>query len=281
MSIKYRDSLISSFRVCDILITNSGNQPILVDDFDQPISFSINSTVIPNAYIVGTSPACLSPTVTYSDSLNSFIIHPLLLNSGDGFFFRVIALNPPHDIVLSANGRIAGIKEVMLSAESPNNSAKRILLNVVLLLTALVLGFFLMYRFKEFQNAYKQLKMIDAPKNMKRIDKTPSDVKSSLLLIRIDMEEVLLKIGKRVGIKEKNLLRSVLAVGVSLRNKGAITDTLFNKLSRVAPIINREMHGSVTYLTPDEYSRVKSHCGEILSSLNTVLAQLPDKTSDQ
>ena len=102
-------------------LVNSGNVPIVKDDYDSPIKFEFGvEAEIFSVKVIQSKPENLMPTmfVHYASphiklkSLKGPIeIEPLLLNSKDEFTFKVLGSNIGK---ISAGGRIVGVKEIKL-----------------------------------------------------------------------------------------------------------------------------------------------------------------------
>jgi len=99
-------------------IKNSGNQPILRDNFDEKLQIHFKpETLILSAQVTRVHPSRL--TVSISHQVSSILIDPLLLNPGDYFVIQSLTSGKRPDC--SEKARIAGI-----SSLAPINTGWRV-----------------------------------------------------------------------------------------------------------------------------------------------------------
>jgi len=91
-----------------VAVTNSGNEPIRVEDFERPLRFSWpEPTKILSAKLSEVNPGNLQPTI--KAGVNGIVVNPLLLNPGD--WLRIAALINQVGI-LSVDARVVGVKRI-------------------------------------------------------------------------------------------------------------------------------------------------------------------------
>jgi len=99
----------------DLVLDNSGNQPVMRGDFDSPLRFVFPEDVeIATAELLETRPAGIDATIVVSSS--EALLEPLLINAGDRLQFRFVLLTNheysgtmPYNIV----ARIANIPAIV------------------------------------------------------------------------------------------------------------------------------------------------------------------------
>ena len=97
---------VSNVYLVEFGLKNSGNQPILRDDFDEPVRLtSATATTTLSVQVIRTHPLTLAAEITqYNDTVQ---LAPLLLNPGD--FIVVQALTSGSRPHYSITARIAGV----------------------------------------------------------------------------------------------------------------------------------------------------------------------------
>jgi hypothetical protein len=92
-----------------VKVLNDGNVPILVADFEQPLTFALGSGAhVLTAESIHTAPEGLSPTLRTTHS--SVTVEPLLLNSKDEFDVKILC--DGYDRSIDIKTRIVGVREV-------------------------------------------------------------------------------------------------------------------------------------------------------------------------
>jgi hypothetical protein len=119
----YEGESISCASVVGLHIENTGNVPILPEDFVSPIGIRVP----PPARIVATrvedaEPHNLQPRFSQVQ-LSEIILDPLLLNPGDAFGVEmtVLELSEPDSASLAVMGRVVGIKTIALTPRTPES----------------------------------------------------------------------------------------------------------------------------------------------------------------
>lgn len=105
------DQPVSRVNLLIVAFANTGNVPILANDYYKPIQISINANaqILPSLEIVETDPIELKP---YSEIINNsqIIIMPCLLNPSDSFQMRILVSDFNNE--LEVESRIVGIKSI-------------------------------------------------------------------------------------------------------------------------------------------------------------------------
>lgn len=122
LTVLYKGGIASNLAAISFVIENTGNVPILPDDYIIPLSFSI----LPSAEIVSVDPYILEPQsldikVTNIHS-NTFELSNSLLNPGDRIGFYVTTINDPDpngEAIIIDRGRIAGLRKLTYIDTNP------------------------------------------------------------------------------------------------------------------------------------------------------------------
>jgi hypothetical protein len=148
ISIHYEDEPVERAYLIELSLRNSGNVPIVEDDFDRPFTVTFGRATPMTLDIGETKPPELNPSLEMDE--NSVSIQPLLLNPGDELTFKVLVRDFDGEATL--HGRIVGVRELVdarLQAEraaswrrafaaTPITSWLAALFSVVLVVLALV-----------------------------------------------------------------------------------------------------------------------------------------------
>lgn len=112
LKITFAGKAVHDLQLVTIRFFNSGNQPILSNDFEAPIEIGFaHDTRIFKAEVARTVPESLNPSLSIKD--NSVIIQPLLMNSKD--WINISILLTQFDEHVRIRSRIAGINQITLS----------------------------------------------------------------------------------------------------------------------------------------------------------------------
>lgn len=108
VQILFDGTAVTEVRLVVVAVTNSGNEPIRVEDFERPLRFSWpEPTKILSAKLSEVNPGNLQPTI--KAGVNEIVVNPLLLNPGD--WLRIAALINQVGI-LSVDARVVGVKRI-------------------------------------------------------------------------------------------------------------------------------------------------------------------------
>jgi hypothetical protein len=120
---------VTEVRLVIITITNWGNEPIRVDDFERPLRFSWSEPAkILAAEVIDVRPESLQPTIRAG--VNEIVLDPLLLNPDDRFQIKTL-INQVSK--LSVDVRIAGVKRITdASGRATSDKTFRALMGMLL-----------------------------------------------------------------------------------------------------------------------------------------------------
>jgi hypothetical protein len=111
LQVLFHDHPISDARLVVLRLSNTGNVPILREDFDGAIRFEFgNETKILSAELISTEPAQLKDKVPFKVDAENISLGPLLLNSKDTIIFKVLVAGYQGNV--NADARIAGINQI-------------------------------------------------------------------------------------------------------------------------------------------------------------------------
>ena len=119
LEIFYDGKKIDKASVIGIRLLNSGNRPILKNDYANPIRLKLPSTVdILSADIHSSQPLDLNPKVLITNN-SEITLSPLLMNPLDFFEIELLALNLPQDLTdkIYVSGRITGVNNLSISEQ--------------------------------------------------------------------------------------------------------------------------------------------------------------------
>lgn len=107
---------VQQVHLVEIRLGNSGNVPILANDFERPVSLSFGEEgQILSASIVETNPDSLRASIV-SDG-KKVVLMPTLLNQGDSIKLKMLVSKFKNQIAV--DGRIVGVKDIQPSSENP------------------------------------------------------------------------------------------------------------------------------------------------------------------
>ncbi len=105
---------VTEVRLVIITVTNWGNEPIRVDDFERPLRFSWSEpSKILTADVMEVSPESLQPTIRAG--VNEIVVDPLLLNPGDWLRIKTLI---DQGSKLSVDARVVGVKRIAKAVAS-------------------------------------------------------------------------------------------------------------------------------------------------------------------
>jgi hypothetical protein len=108
----YNSKQIESLSVVNVLLKNSGNAPIKIEDFSVPLNIRVGGTIASGPILVENSPPQVRPKFKIVNDSTIEIV-PLLLNPDDAFKFRVDVINLKNDKpAIEVDGRIVGVKNI-------------------------------------------------------------------------------------------------------------------------------------------------------------------------
>lgn len=253
------DQEIDSLAVVDLSIKNNGNRPIRKADFEEPVSFKYSGLVVSQPEVLATSPDSLKPEIQ-NPSTDVLELKPLLLNPGDYFTFRAYVLDPK-DLTdpVAISGRVYGVKTI--GYEKAIDSKTKMswlgaLFAVIGVIISVISALQLLRRAREITFRVPMFEMkLDLPsRSVEKIAKdlriSEQDWKSSLLLIRIKLEEQLRELASRSNLPAKGGVSSLYR---NLRDKQILDSSIAAGVADVLPVINRELHASESYLSPNDF----------------------------
>ncbi len=277
IKILYNNEKINSLTVVDLKIENTGNRPIERNQFDSPMEFKYNGIIPPKPEIITALPKTLNPKLNFQ-SPSSYKLEPLLLNEDDTFTFRaniINSVNRKNPVEVLA--RIVGIKSINIINDARANTTKYTAI-IVISIVALVASAFslisLLSRLREItlkvpfvELTLSELSKDDEAKMAEVLNINEQNIKSSLLLIRIKIEEQLRQLAIRINLPEQRKLRSIHNLVKILRQKDVLSPKIASDITEVLPIINRELHASESYLSTKEFKSLHSFSIELISYL--------------
>ncbi|UJS26155.1 hypothetical protein [Thiothrix winogradskyi] len=139
VAVTFDGQLVKNIRLVIFGVKNSGNQPILINDFEgrsMRFTFGENAKVL-STEIIHQSPHNLGCSLEVVE--DTIQVKPLLLNSNDYFVVQVLVTAP--EINMQADIRLVGIPTIVeLSAQKPENLIASIV-GRILALSSLILIF--------------------------------------------------------------------------------------------------------------------------------------------
>jgi hypothetical protein len=115
---------VTDVRLVIITINNSGNDPILADDFERALQLRwAEPARILTAEVVEVSPESLQPTI--KTGVNEIVLNPLLLNPGDWLRIKTL-INQGGK--LSVDARVVGVKRITKTTASGKDTGARTML---------------------------------------------------------------------------------------------------------------------------------------------------------
>lgn len=273
IEVKYKSLPISTLRVLDIKVENSGSRPITRADYDSTLTFSFTGSSITPPDLVEARPSSLHPTFRRLDSL-TLAVDPILLNAKDYFVFRTFVVNgKAGELPLKVTARLIGVSDVRIvqaSTEASQDKGPDWLVTLMAVLTAIlsILSiFYLWYRYKNSVFSFPVNQAMSLSDSINSSSSTPKaveelaqqldirehDFKTSMLLLRISLESQLRAIARKAGLPPSDAVGSITKMARQFQLRGLITDQVASAILDLAPIMNREMHDSDTYLTEQEF----------------------------
>ncbi len=115
VTMSYENELVKQLHLLEIVLTNSGDIPIVSKDYETPLQiiFSEKAHVL-STEISGTSPKGINPLVKTDD--HKVLIEPGLLNATDSFTLKLLVAE--FDEELDIYARIVGVKKVEKKVQS-------------------------------------------------------------------------------------------------------------------------------------------------------------------
>jgi hypothetical protein len=126
---------VTEVHLVTITISNSGNEPVRVDDFERPLRFSWPEPAkILTAEVIDVSPETLKPTIKAGAS--DIVVDPLLLNPSDWLRIRTLINRVGK---LSVDARVLGVKRITKVVPSANVTSDKVF-RLFAILVAMVAG---------------------------------------------------------------------------------------------------------------------------------------------
>lgn len=280
---------IDSLYVTDIIIKNEGNKPIERSDFDEPLTFSLNGTVI-SSEVIDVSPKGLHVKVKNNEGLVE--VEKLLLNPTDEFKLRLKIINPSNNnLLIEPNSRIKAIKEVSFYPYKEKESKRNKLIAIIATIASFVSVISLiklLERFKTLRISLSGLnleyvKELEKDASIKsRVEKlaeqltiTGHDIKSNILLLRLKIENQLRELAKKNGLHVRNN-GSVNSLSDALYKNGLLEKRVVSLIRDISPAMNRELHESETYLDSKEFEILQHSALSIIAVLEDSLNSKSD-----
>lgn len=292
ISVLYQSNRIASLNVLEIEVRNSGNRPIEASQFEEPLIFTFDGSVLPNPKVINVEPLALAPHLT-STSSNEFTLTRLLLNRGDRFSFLTYLIDSKTPATpLSIFARVTGVKDPRLINQAAYPNKKKANADILHIL-ALVLGglisaasaTMLARRFKEitldigpgggpnisvrFGDVRSAAQKLASDLNIRT-----HDFKSSILLLRIKLEDQLRELASRLALPADVKLRSPSQLSRRLSEMGILPQDIAAGIADVLPVINRELHATETYLSQNEWERLQQMSLELVAALMKLNADM-------
>ena len=111
LQLTYEGQIVNDVYLIILRIVNSGNQPILPDDYEKPIEikFQAGSRIL-SAETVETKPKDLQMSVDIEDN-NYAVLRPVLFNSKEEVVTKMLVSSPAEEVKISY--RIAGVGSII------------------------------------------------------------------------------------------------------------------------------------------------------------------------
>ena len=160
IQVLYKGQPINNLVLMQVRVENSGNQPIVEDDFSRAISFSFpNNTVIADASIYSSTPPNIGATINIVDN-NKAEIKPVLLNPDDSITIRFVLITSNKNLDdYKVDGRIVGVKEIKVIRPVTGSTDSWWTVIIVGIVTALLSNFFSSFLPKIYEWILATLKM--------------------------------------------------------------------------------------------------------------------------
>lgn len=274
ISVNYNGQEINSLSVLDISVKNTGNRPIRKADFEDPVHFNYTGLIVPPPEVLNKSPNSLKPSFE-KETDGALKLKPLLLNPGDSFSFRTFIIDPKNnETPVAVTGRIVGVKTIIFEKADTTKSEYALIGAIIgILVSFLVSGTSVLQLLKKareitFKTPMFEVKMDLPPRAVEKIAEdlriSEQDWKSSLLLIRIKLEEQLRELASRKNVPAKGGVSSLTR---KLLERQIINPTISAGVADVLPIINRELHASESYLSPGDFKNLRDFSLQLILSL--------------
>lgn len=283
IKVQFEDKEISSLRVIDVKIRNAGNRPIERADFDEPLTLHFDGKIIPPVDIVASDPPNLPASIGTGE--HEISIKPMLLNSGDSFILRTkVADASAGGVPVKPISRIKGVKKIVLSeAVTDKYFYKSFALGVFSSIIASISFFALTKLLSRARRLVVSLPggiELEISQLEKRSDTShraselaellqisKHDFKSNLLLLRLKIEEQLRQLARLADFGPREQVGSFIKISRLLEEKGVIDHAAASLIRDIAPVINRELHESDSYLTEAEYNELQRAALSLVAAL--------------
>ncbi len=122
VKILYDDQPVQEVHLAIIELFNSGNLPIVSNDYEYPVLFSFGeNTIVLSSEIISTIPQSLPAKIIHQDG--KIEVDPTLLNVGDAITIK--ALVSGFEGQITVGGRIQGVKEISKSTSTKTRTTFR------------------------------------------------------------------------------------------------------------------------------------------------------------
>jgi len=285
ISIYFQSNRIDSLNVFEFEIRNSGNRPIEAEQFKDPLCLMFSGTVLPSPSIIDKSPVSLSPSLSISSS-NRLVLSPLLLNRDDHFSFLLYVVNCTNQAdPVSVSARISGVKDPRFINHTEQPNRNRSVIDNLAFVLGIIGGIVSILSIARLTRRIKEISIdlssggvpslsihlgeVKAAAQQLghdlKIDQ--HDLKSSLLLLRIKIEDQLRELASRTALPDGVKIKSPIFISRQLVNAGILPKDIAAGIMDILPIMNRELHASETYLTTSEWKRLQQLSLQIIAAL--------------
>lgn len=285
ISVYYQSNQIACLNVLEIEVRNSGNKPIEAEQFKEALRLTFAGAIVPSAVIINKSPDSLTPIFSASNA-NQLVSSPLLLNKGDRFAFLAYVVNCTNlldPVALSA--RISAVRDprFLNQTEQPNKrrSGSELLPLLATLIAAIVSTIAVVLLTRRVREVSIDFSPGGAPVISFHIGDVKAavqrlaadlkidqhDAKSSLLLLRITIEDQLRELARRSSLPDSIALKSPAQISRELVRLGVLPVDVDAGITGVLRVMNRELHAAETYLIEAEWKRLQQLSLQIIATL--------------
>lgn len=285
----YQSTPVKSLNIKEISVENTGNTPIEKEDFDSPVEFIYQGSVLNGPAIVNKDPNSLQPKLNIL-SKDTVSLKPLLLNEGDKFSFRTYVANSlDNNEEVKVNARIANLKDVTLqkAGTSENGEIPQFLLGIIsaLLASISIYAFYILgkrarsivvtFPFGLAIELTEQLQSkgktaTKAKEIASRLEISKHNYKNNLLLLRIKMEGLLREIAHALDLPKREQFGGISRLSKTLYEKSIVPQEVTAAIHDISPAMNRELHESESYLDKDEYEVLQNLSLNVIANLEEI-----------
>ncbi len=143
-SVYYRGEKTTSVSLLQIRVKNSGNQPILEDDYSEPLSFSFSpNTRLADVAITASEPPNIKMAISQTSGYKAEST-PGLLNPDDVVTIRFVVIGASNEDLVEdfqVGGRIAGVGKIEISSSKQRFPAAELIAAMVGVVVASAMNF--------------------------------------------------------------------------------------------------------------------------------------------